>query len=676
MKRSIACAATLAALFAAPAQAQVEQVTVTGTRLPAPVGQAAFSAVTLDADALAVSGRLDDALKQVPGLSLFRRSGSINANATTQGVSLRSIAPSGAGRALVLLDGVPVNDPFGGWVLWTALPYEDLESADVVRGAGSGPYGAGALTGTISLTESSATTADLSAGGLGTYRGGIAGGARIGAVDFFAHASAQRTDGWIPVHAVQRGAADNHLWFGGASGSLRAQTTVNDVLVSLRVGGYREARGAGLVGADSRAEGLTESLTVARAVTSDHLGWRAQLWSMQTGFTNTSVSVAPGRVSATPANDQYATPALGWGGSAALLGEYGLIRWEAGGDLRVNSGESREFFTFSGGDFLNNRRAGGKLTVAGVYGEAAFDTSQWLFTLGARADYWSTAQGHLVQSVRATGAVTLASDYAGRDGIVPTGRLGARHNFDDGQYLRAAAYAGFRPPSLNELYRPFRVGNDQTQANPSLTPEKLYGAEIGWGYTDEMFTANVTAWWNRLNGAIVNATCAAAPPAPCIGTAPGGVLRQRQNAGDIAALGLEGDASAKLSEKLFLHGAFSITDARLEDSVDPTHLNGKRPAQAPRITVTGGASWTPLENVTLDAALRWESRRFEDDLNSLVLKSALELDLRATWAFAQSWSAYLAADNAADADIATGNAAGILSYASPRVVSVGLTYRP
>src|SRR5690242_5964682 len=114
----------------------VETVVVTSARLPQPVGNAAFSVTALTPDQLAISNRLDDALEQVPGLSLFRRSSSLNANATTQGISLRSIAPSGAGRTAVLLDGVPVNDPFGGWVIWGALPYEDIGGADVVRGAG------------------------------------------------------------------------------------------------------------------------------------------------------------------------------------------------------------------------------------------------------------------------------------------------------------------------------------------------------------------------------------------------------------------------------------------------------------------------------------------------------------------------------------------------------------
>ena len=69
----------------------------------------------------------DDVLRQLPSFSLFRRTSSLSSHPTSQGVSLRGIGPSGVSRTLVLLDGVPYNDPFGGWVYWTGIP---LDSAD------------------------------------------------------------------------------------------------------------------------------------------------------------------------------------------------------------------------------------------------------------------------------------------------------------------------------------------------------------------------------------------------------------------------------------------------------------------------------------------------------------------------------------------------------------------
>src|SRR3954466_11885904 len=151
-----------------PPPPTVEVVTVYAPRLAPLGGEAAFSAVQIGPETLKVQPRLDDALKTVPGVSLFRRTGSGGANPTIQGLSLRAIAPSGAGRALVTLDGAPQNDPFGGWVIWSALPSEGIESATMVRGAGGGPYGAGALTGVVALQERDTTdglaAADVSYG--------------------------------------------------------------------------------------------------------------------------------------------------------------------------------------------------------------------------------------------------------------------------------------------------------------------------------------------------------------------------------------------------------------------------------------------------------------------------------------------------------------------------------
>ncbi len=686
MLRAAALSTVLLALVT-PALAQVENVQVTAARLPAPVGNAAFDVTRIDAAELSKFDQIDTALEQVPGVSLFRRSTSLNSNATTEGISLRNIAPSGAGRALVMLDGVPVNDPFGGWVIWSALPAEDIRSVDIVKGAGAGPYGAGALTGTILFSERDTTdgvaTADISGGSQDTIRGGVAGGAELGKLDLFASVSGERSNGWIPAEPADRRAADNHLWFDAGEASLRGQMELGDgAVASARVEYYDEARGAGLVGADSEATGTISSLTVARPASAGVLGFRLQGWAIDSNLNNTSVSVAPDRSSTTPANDQYAIPALGYGFNAALLGNAGNFRWEGGGDLRIDAGESRELFSYNGTEFTMNRRSGGMETVAGLYGEGAYDTGPLLLTLGVRGDYWSTAQGHLVQSLRSTGAVTLADDFAGKDGVLPTARGGARYSFDGGflggEYLRAAVYDGFRIPTLNELYRPFRVGNVNTAANAALKPEKLAGTEIGWGGDLGAVQWNTTLFWNRLHDAIGNITKAVNS-------------LQRENLGDVNALGIEGDATWKLSDEFALRSAIAITDARVRQNPDfvlpfgVASITGNRPAQAPTTTITGAATWAPISTLHLDADLHWESARFEDDQNTLKLGSAFVLDLRATWLFRQDFAVYAAVYNAANADVVTGetstigvapNQKEVESLGQPRTFEVGITYTP
>src|SRR4051812_39925030 len=158
--------------------AAAEAVVVYAPRLAPLAGEAAFDAIELPQAVLRFNPRLDEALTATPGVSLFRRTSSGAANPTTQGISLRAIAPSGAGRALVTLDGAPQNDPFGGWVIWSALPPEGLAGATIVRGAGAGPYGAGALTGVVALQERGAgegvQALDVSVGERSSYRAAAA----------------------------------------------------------------------------------------------------------------------------------------------------------------------------------------------------------------------------------------------------------------------------------------------------------------------------------------------------------------------------------------------------------------------------------------------------------------------------------------------------------------------
>src|SRR5919106_2462452 len=156
-----------------------DEITVTATRTEQRLGETAASVVVVSAQELAASAAptLDDALRQVPGFSLFRRSGSRFANPTTQGVSLRGLGASGASRALVLADGMPLNDPFGGWIAWGRVPRAAVERVEVMRGAGSDLYGSSALGGVVQLLRRQAhgpkVVADGSWGELGSADGSL-----------------------------------------------------------------------------------------------------------------------------------------------------------------------------------------------------------------------------------------------------------------------------------------------------------------------------------------------------------------------------------------------------------------------------------------------------------------------------------------------------------------------
>jgi outer membrane receptor protein involved in Fe transport len=431
------------------------------------------------------------------------------------------------------------------------------------------------------------------------------------------------------------------------------------------------------VGAHSSADGVTASLTLAHPQASDSLGYRVQAWLRSSGFSNTSVSIAPHRVSTTPTNDQFSTPALGWGFNAALRGSTHGFEWEVGSDARFTQGESKEHFLLVAGHFTQGRVSGGRTLVGGVYVEAASRFEGWLLTAGGRADQWASTGGHLIQTTLATGVVTVHQRTTSKNGIVPTARLGARRDFDDGFYIRSAAYAGFRAPTLNELFRPFRLGNNITEANPDLSPEKLYGAEIGAGQSTDSFGWDVTGFYNQLHGAITNVTVGHGPlVVPGLGMVPaGGLLIQRQNAGNIDAYGLESEAHWHATDWLTLNVALDYVDAHVEGGTHAPQLTGKRPSQAPRFTLTSGVRATPLENLTITAELRHESTRFADDQNTLALAPSTTVDARISYRLWNGLSAYIAGDNLFNARVATTESADLVTnFAAPRIIRGGFTW--
>ena len=663
-----------------PPPPELPEVVVTGARLPPAASEAAFSVIRLDDEDLRDQQRLDEALASVPAVSLFRRTSSLSANPTTQGVSLRAIAPSGAGRTLVTLDGVPLNDPFGGWVIWSQVPTESLSGLDIVRGSGAGPYGAGALTGVIQLRERDAGwTVDGSLAERGGARLAASGATDLGPARLVGSALYETSDGYVPVRGPAAGAADAPLDLEARSAALRADLPAGRATVSLRAAAFEEDRGSGVENGRAMASGNVLSATAAARPDGDRPGWRLQLWRRESDMANVFTALADDRSSASPANHQFETPAVGWGGHAALRrggGSGGArVEWELGADVRLAEGETHERFRNLGAGFTRGRVAGGETSVAGLYAEGSWSSGPWLVAGGLRADRWENRNGIRREFDLADGAPTLDETDPARSGEVVSARLAARRDLAGGHAVRAAAYSGFRPATLNELHRPFRVGNDLTEANAALEPERLRGVELGWSWTGDRAAVSATVFRNEIDDAIVNVTLAEGPGTfPRAGFVPaGGVLRQRQNAGTITATGIETEARLRVTDALSLRAAAAFTNAEVDGGTAAPQVTGLRPAQAPRWSAVAGLDWRATDRLSLAADLRWESDRFEDDLNSRVLEGALTADLRADWAVRPGVDLYLAADNLFDEAVEVAESGdGVAGYGPPRTVRIGV----
>src|SRR5688500_6952615 len=165
---ALASIAPVSIIGPAPALAQDSPViVVTGRGLEATPATPAYDVIELEREQIVsgASGRIEDVLASVAGFQQFRRSDSRSSNPSAQGVTLRALGGNATSRSLVLLDGVPLADPFFGYIPLSALPPERLASVRVTRGGGSGAFGAGAVAGTIELESAGAAELGPASGG-------------------------------------------------------------------------------------------------------------------------------------------------------------------------------------------------------------------------------------------------------------------------------------------------------------------------------------------------------------------------------------------------------------------------------------------------------------------------------------------------------------------------------
>nr|WP_184080964.1 TonB-dependent receptor [Sphingobium subterraneum] len=654
-------------------------IVVIGTPLRDPPGTPAYGSVRIDRDRLTAtaSGRIEDALRDVAGFQQFRRSDSRSANPSAQGATLRALGGNASSRTLVLLDGVPMADPFFGYIPFSAIVPERLAFARVTRGGGVGAFGAGAVAGTIEL--GSATRADLPDLSASAFYGSDdatelsatltqdLGGGMVTLSGRW-----DRGDGFNTTPADQRTAATVPARYDGWSVGLRAVAPISpNVEMQARALLFRDNRTLRFAGADSGSEGQDASVRIlARG------RWQvdALAYIQARNFDNVVISATTFR----PSLDQRNTPSTGIGGKFELrppVGDAHVLR--IGLDTRLAQGDMYEdSFNAATGAVTGHRRAHGRQSTSGLFVEDDWTLGALVLTGGARIDRWTITNGRFVTQ-NASGSTSTVTRFPDRDAWEGSFRAGALFHVSDGISLRAAGYTGYRLPTLNELYRPFSLvaANSNggrttvaTDANAALAPEKLKGAEVGMDLSplpDVHFAA--TAFYNRLDNAVGNVTLSSVTSGANVT-----ITRQRQNIDAIIAKGIELTASARRGD-WSLSAAYAYSHSRVKAPGMP--FDGLVPAQSPRHTASATLSWLPETRPGLSGTIRYTGRQYEDDLQTDVLRDALTVDALAQWPLGRHIMLVARAENIFDATIDTRNAGGSRDLGSPRTLWIGARLR-
>lgn len=652
--------------------AQGERIVVSATRSELKLSEVPGSAVELSPEDISANPALtlDDMLRQVTGFSLFRRSSSRVANPTTQGVSLRGLGASGPSRALVLEDGVPLVDPFGGWVYWDQVPRAELSSVEVFRGGESNLYGSDALGGVIQMLTrvpaGPAFSIDTSYGTENTPDLSAWGGTKISRWDVEAGTDMSRTDGYTLVPPSERGLVDTNANSRHATIDAGVGYQISDNgRAFLRGTFFDESRKNGTP-LQTNSTGTGVGTAGINTIVGDHDSFLARVSGQVEGYDQTFSSIASNRSKEILTDIQH-VPSQQVGGEFQWNHELKKQTLVGGVDVQEVMGASDEqlFSSKTSGLHFANNIAGGRQRSTGLFGEDIFRVNdKWTVIAGARWDDWSNYDGNTVRISLPSGTAA-GQFFPSRNETSFSPRLSLLRNLGSNAAVWVSSYRAFRAPTLNELYRSFRQGNITTENNPALRAERLTGAETGARATafNQKLESRATVFWADIVNPVTNVTLSSTPTL---------ITRERENLGRIRSLGGELDGILHLSNSIQISAGYQFTHAYVENSTQS--LAGKLVPEVPKHQLTWEARYWNPTRVMLSVEGRYASSQFDDDINTLLLGRYYVMDLFVGRQFRGGFVAYAAIENLLNDRYAVAIASPVQNLGPPILARIGVRY--
>ena len=541
------------------------------------------------------------------GCGAFRASRCFAGRAAGRLIRRRRALACGCGSVggeprIVLRDGVPLNDPFGSWVYWGRVPAESIAEVEIVRGPASDLYGTAAVGGVVSVrtrevADAPVASFDLAYGSEQTPFGSMFasdkwhGWGGSFATEYF------KTDGYVPVAPEQCGAVDTLANVRRNSVVPFVERRIGDSRVFFAGEFYREKRANGTplqrndTSINNFSAGADVSLRSAGEVTFRSFGGTEDY--------HQSFSAIAANRQTESLNRLQTVPSHNFGASARWIKGFGSTTVFAGGEYRNIRGRSDET-GFANGNATVATSAGGRESSGGVYfGVLAHPLRRLTLNGGARYDRWNETHGFSASRNLTTNILTL-TNFPDRDASAFSPRASALFRINAHISLAGSAARGFRQPTLNELYRSFRVGNVLTLSNENLRPEKATSGEaaVVVNAFDERLYFRAGPYCTRLSETVSNVTLTITPNL---------ITRQRQNLGTTRSCGFEADATVRATRELTFTGSYLHVDAKVLQNTGDPNLVGLRLPQIPadQATLEARYSRAKIGTFSMQIALVW-----------------------------------------------------------------------
>jgi outer membrane receptor protein involved in Fe transport len=655
-----------------PAAAK-EQVTVTAYRtalgeLESPVSTRTLLPVELQT---AAPITMDGQVRQLPGVELFRRSSSLVANPTSQGISLRGLGSTSASRTLVTSDDVPQNDPVGGWIHWEEQPELGVSSIDVVRGGASDLYGSSAIGGVmnVGIARPTSTMAEVrsSYGMLGTYDASGLVETKHGPWGVMGAGGALGTDGFIQEAPWQRGPVDINSNVNAQNALLLGEHVRGPLRLFVRGSGFNEDRSNGTpyqvngtrlwryaVGSDWH--GPHEGSLTARLYGSDeHYHQTFSSISNLPKFGDPTCSYRcgeiPTRYSQIPDNELGAAAIWSQPLGAGLL----LLGGADVRDVRVWDREQ----LFGSSAALTNLSVRQRDT--GLYGEALWTRAGWTVAGSVRIDWFRNFDGY--QTVwNGTAWVPAPTQPPDLEQNLFDPRLGLSRKLGQHWAISGSGFRAFRAPTPSELYRSTQVGNQLTRPNSSLLSERATGWETGVASQWHWGTVRASYFLTQINRPIAAVT---------INPNSSPILLMRENLGQIESKGFSLDFGLNPLHWVAIDGGYQYAHATVtKGTVD---VGNWIPEVARNMAALNVRAFQPRLG-TLSLQSRLSGIQYDDDANTYMLHGFFKLDAYGSHALGSRLELFAAGENLFDRTIEVAKTP-TTTLATPRTARAGISLK-
>jgi outer membrane receptor protein involved in Fe transport len=645
--------ATAASLLLAPpvladdagdGSTELSEVVVTATRDARQLrdAPASVSVVTAARIAETPAKSLDDVLRRIPSVDL-PTAASYQLHPTADSVSMRGL---GGIRALVLLDGAPLNDPFFGYVQWSRVPLEAIDRVEVVRGGGAALWGNYAMGGVISIFTRTPDRNELivqgGGGAYGTWRAN-AYGALVASdrVRLGLDLGANHTDGFDPIPKAERGAVNTPTAFTAYNAALTGDFDLNPGLTArtrIDVHDNDQTLTSRLSTNSQRSwtwsAGLTRALARGGSLAATVFHGDSRF---RTDNTDTPSGALPGE--AEFVQNRHITPVQDTGASLVWTQPVGaLVRSVSlGADYHLIDGEDVAHILDETGAEIRTDVGRGKQQFIGAFAQASLKPIDRLEVLASAR----------VQSFRnfdafdgSPGGLGAAPDTS-TTSLDP--RVSLRYALTPELALRAAAYKAFRAPTLDNLYRTFSTPFGIFYGDAALKPETLKGAEAGFDVDREGMRLQVTAYTATIDDLITarNLDPGELPPGFFFGS-------RNINAGSARSRGFEAEWDWAPAPGWSLELGYTFADSVIIDNPLDAASVGRQQAGVPRHRFSGGLTYAAPSGWRVSPQLRWVSRSWGDNDHTLPVDAHFVADLAASYPVTPRLDAFIRIENLFD----------------------------